>query len=294
LWRLPLDGRAAEPITIGAGPDSDPVLGPDHKLYYLQTSTATQVFRRPPGGAWERVTHDRLSYHVIGFDPTGRVLATRQDASSAAGALVWLPDGALGDLGPVAAATLHEQVLVTEIVDGPRNQLRRYDRGAPGGQLSILASCRGPTLSADGATVAFASSDEGLVLWRGERKQLSNDPGCSARFSPTRSDRLAWVRRLPGDSGELTVLDLSTNTSRVVARLPTRRTAFAWEPSGEAMVFHDGGRGRLVRVDLASGARSDVADRPTSWVYDLVIGADGTLYASAQLDRDALMVVKNF
>jgi serine/threonine protein kinase len=294
LWRLFLDGRAAEQITSGAGPDSDPVLGRDHKLYYLQTSTSTQLFRRAPGGAWERVTHDRRSYALSGIDGDGRLLTIRHESLAPAGTLSWQPGGDLNEMGQVASAALGPDLVVAESVDGSHDRLRRYRHGKLDGELSLPASCRGPTVSADGKIVAWASLEEGLVSWQSERRQLSSEGGCSARFSPKRASDLAWVRRLPGDSGELMLRDVASGKERAITRLPTRRTAFAWEPDGDAIVFHDGGRGRLVRVELASGARSDVADRPTSWLWDLVIGPDGTLYASAQLDRDALLVVRNF
>src|SRR5262249_48114507 len=123
---------------------------------------------------------------------------------------------------------------------------------------------------------------------------LSRDAACYARFSPTRAETLAYLRRTSPGAGQLELCDLRTRAVRVIARLPFDSTRLAWDPGGEAIYVSDYERALIRRITLADGKATDAADAPGDDMTAFSVGPNGLLMASGSVGRTRLLSIENF
>jgi Tol biopolymer transport system component/DNA-binding winged helix-turn-helix (wHTH) protein len=144
---------------------------------------------------------------------------------------------------------------------------------------------RHPAISPDGKTIAYAGGSDVFsrqiylrTLTGGEPVRLTNEPGdhTAIAWSPDGA-ALAYVLFTPGQPCTLMTLPIQGGAPRVLGRCQTdSRTEVAWARGGEALYFVDrpnaSAAERIVKLDLASGQRSDLTRPPAGTLGDSDIG----------------------
>ncbi|HXE56705.1 MAG TPA: amidohydrolase family protein [Gemmatimonadales bacterium] len=264
LYLLPIDGGEARRITHGPAYDAEPRWSPDGKriAFISDRGGSDNIWTVAPDGA----------------DPK----AVTNETETILGSPDWTPDGRY----LVARKRLTADMATTL---GPYELWMYHVDGGAGMQLvskDSVWSSAGPAPSPDGHHIYFAtrpgryqygaSTRDGLWQVRrydrrtGEVTPLTS--GYGGAFRPAVSPdgkRLAFGRRINGRTA-LWLRDLESGAERVLADSIQRdeQEGFAfndllpgydWTPDGRAIVLYT--RGRLWRVDAATGARRPIPFR---------------------------------
>lgn len=277
LYDLPIGGGQARRLTSGPAWDSQPRYSPDGTTiaFTSDRSGIDNIWLMGADGKDPRaLTSEKEQYtRTADWTPDGEFLVARRE------------DGKLAGIPPV--------------------ELYIFSRHGGGGikltNRDDTHNSAGPVASADGRFLYFARRQRRFDyvpdlqdgLWQiarhdratGEVHQLTGGFGGAVRpaLSPD-GQRLAFVSRRDGDT-VLVLRELGSGAERVLARGlgKDEMEGFApgdlypgydFTPDGAAIVFSD--RGRLARVEIASGARTAIpfAAEVEQWVAPRVAWQD--------------------
>jgi Tol biopolymer transport system component/DNA-binding winged helix-turn-helix (wHTH) protein len=144
---------------------------------------------------------------------------------------------------------------------------------------------RHPAISPDGKTIAYAGGSDVFTrqiylrsLAGGDPVELTNEPGdhTSISWAPD-GGSLAYALFTPGQPCTLMVRPMRGGAARSLGRCQTdSRTEVAWARTGEALYFVDRPNAsapeRIVKLEFASGRRTDLTHPPAGSLGDTDIG----------------------
>jgi Tol biopolymer transport system component len=176
--------------------------------------------------------------------------------------------------------------------------------------VSNLPIERHSAISPDGETIAYSGGSDVLTrqiylrsLAGGEPVRLTNEPGdhISSSWSPDGA-RLAYMVVKPGQPCRIMIRPVRAGSARQVGRCSSdERSQVAWDRSGGVLYFIDRpnrqASERIVRLDLATGRRSDLTHPPAGSPGDSDVGLspDGRWISFQRTlsDMAAPLVVRN-
>jgi Tol biopolymer transport system component len=285
LWEIAVTGGEPLQLTVGEGDDLSPDVSPDGNLLLFNADvTSIPMFAYSGGGAPRRVTARRPYFTSLHAAPDGRqVIAVDVLGETSRVFAVDVATGSERELatGTAAAATPDgREVVYVTMGDRPEVLAVPLAGGAPrrlgevGGRVSKLRV--GP----DGWVHMRVQVDRRREAWRlplagGAAEREAAPPWCFVHPAPAggwrrfvrcdaeTGDRSALVR--PGEEPDLAAPDLSADEGEFDAR--GQAFYFTLDPS-------------IWRIDLATGARSRIADAPVA--NAMTVSPDGKTVFTAE------------
>jgi len=246
IWRIAVgtDGRAAAPaqqVTTGAGDDREVSVSPDgRRLAFTIVGLNSDVWRLPV---------DPLTGRATGA-PEPVVSTTRVESRAA-----WSPDGSMIAFNSDRQGDMN--IWLRSLGSGVERQLTT----GPGGDYQ-------PDWSPNGVTIAFFSARGGNSdIWTvsvadGALQQLTHPPGTQTNpfFSPD-GTTIAYHSDREGRL-EVWLMNADGSNQRRLTSMGTSGHFMRWTTDGKALVIrgHTPAGPRAMRVDVASGATTELAD----------------------------------
>ena len=254
VWRVPIEGGRAEPVTDSSVVASAPAYALDGRLAFLAPDSAgrLQVWVRDAQGPARMLTsHEDVAPHRVRWLPNGHMLLYSADGA------LWrvAADGGTPQEIPFTASVRFER---------RRSSLRRVSFARPGEKRAVRGFSA-LALAPDASRIAMIALDS-LWVWR------PGDTPRAVRKMPSRAydlawaptgDRVVWTGGLAGTE-DLFATNVTTGATRRLTQLPGVESKAAWSPDGRHLAFLYAAPGSvvprvLVHADTTSSPAAPVA-----------------------------------
>jgi dipeptidyl aminopeptidase/acylaminoacyl peptidase len=288
LYEVPVAGGAPRRLTAPGA--SSPRWSADGRSIFFLASRggSSQIWRLPPAGEAQPVTHLPVDVDSFAVSPDGRHLAFSAAVDPACATLACSAEHAKSRATNPASGTVYDRLFV-----------RHWDTWADGTRSQLFLA----TLDGDGTV-----HDEPVRLSRGIDGDVPSKPfGDDSEYAFSPDGRVVYFDARVAGNGEpwstnFDVYAVPTEGDAPPTNLTAENTA--WDgypvpsPDGRHLYYlamakpaHEADRFRVMELDLVTHTRREVAPAWDRSAGNLSISADGhTLYATADDDGDHPLV----